>query len=149
MPTEIVEQLETLVIGNQFVLCTKQKQMNHYFKSSSDTPKPKDKYKTVADVTKDISIVESLSDSLDMDAMELDSINTTVVSVAVSALLRNEATPGGTSTPKRPHITTSTPQVPKKKLKLNAAIDKVMNMNDSAVSSLVETDSDSLFSSQE
>ena len=63
MPTKIVEQLETLVIGNQSVLCTKQKQMNDYFKSSSDTHKPKDKYKTVADVTKDISIVELLSGS--------------------------------------------------------------------------------------
>ena len=84
-----------------------------------------------------------------MDAIELDSIDATVTSVAVSALLRNEVTPGGTSTPKCPRIATSTPQAPKKNLKLNATIDKVMNMNDSAVSSLVETDSDSLFSSQE
>ena len=41
-------------------------------------------FKTVADATKDVSLV----DLLDMDNMELESINTTIASVAVSALLK-------------------------------------------------------------
>ena len=34
MPTDIVEQLETQVVAMQFSLCSKQKQMQDYFKSS-------------------------------------------------------------------------------------------------------------------
>ena len=41
MPTDVVEQLETQVIGNQFLLCNKQKQMSEYLKSVLDNPKPK------------------------------------------------------------------------------------------------------------
>ena len=130
---------------------------------------------------------------MDMSDIELQSIDTTVASVAVSVLLRNEVTPHGTSTPKhvRPDTTTSqkethkstpvparTPmcppqsmavlqnpvtmagtstlkcpcpsalQHPNKKLKLNAVVDKFMQMNNSDVSSLESSDSD-LFSSQE
>ena len=89
MPTEIVEQLEAQLIANQFTLCNRQKQMHDYFK-------------TVEVATKDVSFV----DSLDIDDMELESINTTVASVAVSALMRNEVTLGGSSTPKCPHTST-------------------------------------------
>ena len=89
MPTEIVEQLEAQLIANQFTLCNRQKQMHDYFK-------------TVEVATKDVSFV----DSLDIDNMELESINTTVASVAVSALMRNEVTPGGSSTPKCPRTST-------------------------------------------
>ena len=71
MPTEIVEQLEAQVVAMQFSLCSKQKQMQDYFKSSSRTPTPtkepraptliKDvSFKTVADVTRDVSLVDSL-----------------------------------------------------------------------------------------
>ena len=68
----------------------------------------------------------------------------------MSALLTNEVTPGWTSIPKCPHPDTSTPKAPKIRLKLNATIDKLNVMNDSAVSSLEsESDSPSLFSSQE
>ena len=166
MPTDIVEQLETLIVGNQFTMCNKQKQVDDHFKSVSDSPKPKDSFQTVADATKDISLVDSLVNLLDihMDELRLDSIDTTVASVAVSALMRNEVTQGGTSTPKHPrpstttphnqvtpvgtmtpkhvHPSTSTPQAPKKKLKLKATIEKVMNMNSSDVSSLELSDSD-------
>ena len=191
VPVELVEQLETLIVGNQFALCKKQKQIDDYFKSVSDSPNPKD------NSTADIYLVDSLVD-MDMSNMELQSIDTTVASVAVSALLRDEVTPDGTSTPKHvcpatttpqkeahqcmpiqvtqagtntpmcpsqsmaipqnpvtPACTTtskhwclSVPQAPKKKLKLNAAIDKVMMMNNSDVSLLESSDSD-LFSSQE
>ena len=66
MPTEIVEQLEAQVVAMQFLLCSKQKQMQDYFKSSPRAPtftkKPraptpiKDvSFKTVADVTRDVS----------------------------------------------------------------------------------------------
>ena len=80
LPTELVEQLEILVVGKQLALCSKQKEVTDYLKSASETPKPKDLYKTVANVTKEIFIVDSLSDStLDVDGMELDSINTMVV----------------------------------------------------------------------
>ena len=188
MSVKLVKQLETLVVGNQFAMCKKQKQVDDYFKSVSDSPNPKD---TSAG---DITLVDSLVD-MDMSDIELQSIDTTVASVAVSVLLRNEVTPHGTSTPKCVHPATTTPQketrksmpllactatpmhpsqsiaipqnpvtlagtstpkhpclsvpqAPKKKLKLNAAIDKVMHMNNSNVSSLESSDSD-LFLSQE
>ena len=71
MPTEIVEQLEAQVVAMQFSLCSKQKQMQDYFKSSPRAPTPtkepraptpiKDvSFKTVADVTRDVSLVDSL-----------------------------------------------------------------------------------------
>ena len=142
MPTDIVEQLEAQVIANQFSLCSKQKQMNDYFKSASENPK-RDYFKTVADATKNVSLV----DSLDIDDLELELIDTTVASVTVSTLMRNEVPPGAVSTPKRPvPCTTSTPKPILKKLNLSEARDKVMAMNNSEVSSL---ESDSFFSSQE
>ena len=71
---ELVEQSETLIVGNQIALCNKQKEVTDYFKSFSQSPKPKDVYKTVTDVSRDITIVDSLSDStLDMDSMDLES----------------------------------------------------------------------------
>ena len=107
MPTEIVEQLEAQVVAMQFSLCSKQKQMQDYFQSSAraptlskearaPTPTKNVSFKTVADVTKDVSLV----DSLDMDDMELESIDTTIASVAASALMKE--TPTCFSTPKRP-----------------------------------------------
>ena len=169
MPVKLVEQLETLVIGNQFAMCKKQKQVDDY-KSVSDSPNPKD------NSAADIYLVDSLVD-MDMSNIELQSIDTTVALVAESALLRNEITPHGTNTPKCVHPDTTTPQkethksmpirvtlagtatpmcppqsmdipqnsvtpagittpkhpcpivpqAPKKKLKLNAIIDKVMH----------------------
>ena len=143
MPTDIVEQLEAQVVAMQFSLCSKQKQMQDYFKSSPRAPTPakearapthiKDvSFKTVADVTKDVSLV----DSLDMDDMELESIDTTIASVAASALMKE--TPTRFSTPKRPRpptsesltpptlstsTSTATPsQPPAKKMKLNLGL---------------------------
>ena len=115
MPTDIVEQLETQVVAMQVPLCSKQKQMQDYFKSIPRAPTPtkeataptpiKDvSFKMVADVTKDLSLV----DLLDMDDMELESIDTTIGSVAVSALLKE--TPTHFSTPKCPCPLTSEPQ---------------------------------------
>ena len=88
----------------QVLLCSKQKQMQDYFQSSPRAPTPSKEprartptkeakaptpikdvsFKTVADVTKDVSLV----DSLDMDDMELESIDTTIASVAASALMK-------------------------------------------------------------
>ena len=97
LPVKLIEQLETLIVGNQIALCNKQKEVTDYFKSFSQSPK----YKTVADVSRDITIVDLLSNStLEMDSMDLESINTTIASGARNALLRNEVTPGRTSTPK-------------------------------------------------
>ena len=139
-----VKQLETLIVGNQIALYNKQKEVIDYFKSFSQNPKPNDVYKTVADVSRDITIVDSLSDStLDMDSTDLESINTKIALGAMNALLRNKVTPGMTSTPNcqkpkaRPLL--------KKKLK-----GKLMAMRDSDNSSLdTESDSQSLISSQE
>ena len=141
--TEIVEQLEAQVVAMQFSLCSKQKQIQDYFKSSPRAPTPtkearapthiKDvSFKTVADVTKDVSLV----DSLDMDDMELESIDTTIASVAASALMKE--TPTRFSTPKHPRppasesltpltlstsTSTATPsQPPAKKMKLNLGL---------------------------
>ena len=168
MPTEIVEQLEAQVVAMQFSLCSKQKQMQDYFKSSARAPTPtkearapipiKDvSFKTVADVTKDVSLV----DLLDMDDMELESIDTTIASVAASALMKE--TPTRFSTPKCPHPPTSVPraykygkgsQPPPKKLKLglsrplpktfklHQAVDKVMNMSSGSSSVCTSSDSD-------
>ena len=65
------------------------------------SPKPNDVYKTVADVSRDITIVDSLSNSaLDMDSMDLESIYTMIALGAMNALLRNKVTPGRASIPK-------------------------------------------------
>ena len=69
----------------------------------------------MANVTRDVSLV----DPLDMDDMDLESINTTIASVAVSALMKE--TPTRFSTPKCPHspiTSTSGSQPPPKKLEL-------------------------------
>ena len=101
MPTDIVEQLEAQVVAMQVSLCSKQKQMQDYFQSSPRVPTPSKEpraptqikdvsFKTVADATKDVSLV----DSLDMDDLELESIDTTIASVAASALMK-ECIPSG------------------------------------------------------
>ena len=159
LPVKLVEQLETLIVGNQISLCSKQKEVTNYFKSFSKSPNPKDVYKTVADVSRDITIVDSLTDStLEMDSIKFESINTMITSGAMNALLRNEVTPGRTSTPKhKPEGTLKcnnpeSANPPEKKLKLSGAAtrDKLMAMRDSDVSSLdTESDSHSLTSSQE
>ena len=169
MPTEIVEQLEAQVVAMQFSLCSKQKQMQDYFQSNPRAPTPSKEaraptpmkdvsFKTVADVTKDVSLV----DSLDMDAMELESIDTTIASVAASALMKE--TPTHFSTPKCPHPPRSEPQPstsigtgsqpPPKKLKLglsrpvpktfklHQAVDKVMNMSSDSSSVCTSSNSD-------
>ena len=108
MPTDIVEQLETQVFAMQVLLCSKQKQMQDYFKSTPRAPTPSKEpravtpikdvsFKTVADATKDVSLV----DSLDIDDLELESIDTTIASVAASVLMKE--TPPQFSTPKHPH----------------------------------------------
>ena len=147
MPTDIVEQLETQVVAMQFSLCSKQKQMQDYFKSSPRAPTPSKEqrtptpikdvsFKTVADATKDVSLV----DLLDMDDIELESIDTTIASVAASALMKE--TPTRFSTPKcsrppasesptpptpvpQPSTSTPTPsQPPAKKMKLNLGLSR-------------------------
>ena len=112
----------------------------------------------MADVTRDVSLV----DSLDMDDMELESINITVASVAVSALMKE--TPTQFSTPKHPRPPTTEPrpstsmatesQPPPKKLKLGLShplpktfklhqvVDKVMNMSSASSSVCPSSDSD-------
>ena len=157
---ELVEQLETLIVGNQISLCSKEKEVTDYFKSFSQSPNPKDVYKTVADVLRDITIVDSLRDStMEMDSIEFESINTRIASGVMNALLRNEVTPGRTSTPKRSkpagtpkHTNLELTNPPKKKLNLSGAAvrDKLIAMRDSDVSSLdTESDSQSLISLQE
>ena len=168
MPTDIVEQLETQVVAMQVSLCSKQKQMQDYFKSSPRAPTPnKDvSFKMVADATKDVSLV----DLLDLDDLELESIDTTIASVAASALMKE--TPTRFSTPKRPHPLTTeqqpstsmgtVSQPPPKKLKLGLScplpktfklhhvVDKVMNMSSGSSSVCTSSDSDlELLSSQE
>ena len=74
--------------------------MENYFKRMvprAPTPTRDIPFKTVEDATRDVSLV----DSLDMDDMDLESINTTIASVAVSALMKE--TPTWFSTPKCPH----------------------------------------------
>ena len=159
LPVELDKQLETLIVGNQISLCSKQKEVTDYFKSFSQSPNPKDVYKTVVDVLRDITIIDSLTDStLEMDSIEFKSINTMIASGAMNALLRNEVTPGRSSTPKRKPDGTpkynkpKSTNPPKKKLKLSGAAsrDKLMAMRDSDVSSLdTESDSQSLISLQE
>ena len=177
MPTEIVEQLEAQVVAMQFSLCSKQKQMQDYFQSSPRVPTPSKEpraptpikdvsFKTVADATKDVSLV----DLLEIDDIELESINTTIASVAVSALMKE--TPTCFSTPKCPYPPTSEPrpstsmrtgsQPPPKKLKLGLSrpipktfklhhvVDKVMNMSSGSSSVCTSSDSDAeSLSSQE
>ena len=143
LPTEIVEQLEAQVVAMQVSLCSKQKQMQDYFQSSPRAPTPSKEprahtptkearapythqrcfhLRQLQMFTKDVSLV----DLLDMDDMELESIDTTIASVAASALMKE--TPTRFSTPKRPNPPGSKPQPstsmgtgsqpPPKKLKL-------------------------------
>ena len=87
LPVELVKQLETLIVGNQTSLCSKQKEVTNYFKSFAQSPNPEDVYKTVADVLKDITIVDSLTEStLEMDSIEFESINTTIASGAMNCI---------------------------------------------------------------
>ena len=100
----------------------------------------------MADVLRDITIVDSLTNStLEMDSIKFESINTRIALGTMNALLRNEVTPGRTSTPKcsKPEGTPKcnkheSTNPPKKKLKLSGAAvrDKLMAMRDSDVSSL-------------
>ena len=116
MSTEIVEQLEAQVVAMQFSLCNKQKQMQDYFTRTE--PRSRTPFKSVADVSADISIVESL----DTDDMELESIDTTVASVATSALMKE--TPTRFSTPKcsrPPASQSSTPPTPVPKASTSTA----------------------------
>ena len=166
MPTDIVEQLETQVAAMQFSLCSKQKQMQDYFQSSpraptlskearAPTPIKDVSFKTMADVTRDVSLV----DLLDMDDFELKSIDTTIASVAASALMKE--TPTRFSTLKCPRPPTSEPQPsksmttasqpPPKKLKLGLScpktfklhhiVDKMMNMTSGSSSVCTSSDS--------
>ena len=147
MPTDIVAQLVTEVVAMQFSLCSKQKQMQDYFKSSprapasskeprAPTPIKDVSFKMVADATKDVSLI----DLLDMDDIELESIDTTIASVDTSALMKE--TPTRFSTPKHscppaseslisltpvPQLSTSTStatpsQPPAKKMKVNLGL---------------------------
>ena len=84
MPTDIVEQLETQVVAMQVSLCSKQKQMQEYCTPRAPTPSKEPRavtpikdvsFKMVADATKDFSLV----DSLDIDDLELESIDTTML----------------------------------------------------------------------
>ena len=136
MAIDILEQLEAQIIANQASLCSTQKNIKDYFRV--------DNFKTVADATKNVSLVDSLD--FNEEDIEIQSVDTTVASVAVSALMRNEITPGRTSTPKRqrPSMSTSSEQ-PQKRYKLSQAIDKVMNMTSTTCTSL-DSDSESLFS---
>ena len=119
LPVEHVKQLETLVFGQQISLCSKQKEVTDYFKSFSQSPKPKDGFKSLSDVSADITIVDSLSkSSLEIESMELYSINTTITSGAMNALMSG-VTPGRTSTPKHNRPETVDPSTTKKKLKLS------------------------------
>ena len=164
MPTDIVEQLETQVVAMEVSLCSKQKQMQDYFKSSPRAPTPTKQpravtpFKTVADATKDVSLV----DSLVLDDLELESIDTTIASVAASALMKE--TPPWFSIPKHPCPPASEPQLstsmttasqpPPKKLKLGLShplpktfklhhvVDKVMNMSSDSCSVCTSLDSD-------
>ena len=115
MHTDIIEQLETQVVAMQVLLCSKQKQMQDYFKRTARAPTPSKEpravtpikdvsFKTVADATKDVSLV----DSLDMDDLELESIDTTMASVAASSFMKE--TPTRFSIPKHPCPPTSEPQ---------------------------------------
>ena len=152
LPVELVEQLEKLLVDKQVSLCSKQKEVTHYFKSFSQSPKAKDGFKSLSDVSADITIVDSLSKSAMEMEMELDSINTTIASGAMNALM-SAVTPRRTSTPKRSRPNTVDPSTAKKKkLKLSGAAvrDKVMAINDSDISSLeTESDTQSILSLQD
>ena len=152
LPVKLVEQLEKFLVDKQVSLCSKQKEVTHYFKSFSQSPKAKDGFKSLSDVSADITIVDSLSESAMEMEMELDSINTTIASGAMNALM-SAVTPGRTSTPKHSRPDMVDPSTAKKKkLKLSGAAvrDKVMAINNSDISSLeTESDTQSILSSQD
>ena len=169
MPTDIVEQLETQVVAMQVSLCSKQKQMQDYFKSSTRAPtptkEPRQQHPSKMFPLRQLQMLLKmffLVDSLDMDDLELESIDTTLASVAASALMKE--TPPCFSTSKCPHPPTSelqpstsmttASQPPPKKLKLGLScplpktfklyhiVDKVMNMSSGSSSVCTSLDSD-------
>ena len=115
MPTEIVEQLEAQVVAMQFFCAVNRSKCKITLKAVQGHLHPQKNqgyhtlikdvsFKTMADATRDVSLV----DSLDMDDLELESIDTTIASVAASALMKE--TPTRFSTPKCPRPPTSEPQ---------------------------------------
>ena len=163
MSTEIVEQLEAHVVAMEFSLCNKQKQMQDYFTRTE--PRSHTPFKSVADVSANISIVESL----DTDDMELESIDTTLASVATSVFMKETLTQFSTPKhPRQPTSESSTPvpqpststasQPPAKRLKvglscpppkiLSTSMAVEMAMNSTSSSSSCSSDSESA-SSQE
>ena len=70
----------------------------------SATPTKDVSFKMVANATNDVSLIYSL----DMDDMQLESIDTTIASVVVSTLMKE--TPNQFSTPKHPCPSTSESQ---------------------------------------
>ena len=106
LPIDAVEQLESLVLGNQLSLCCKQKEVTDYF-SSSQSPRSnsQDSFRSTADISGHLTLVDSLTDAsspFEMDGMQFDnmSIDTSIASVAASALMRNDVLPEYTSMPK-------------------------------------------------
>ena len=110
MPADIVEQLETQVVAMQFSLCSKQKQMQDYFKSSPRAPTPSKEPRAPTPI-KDVSF-KMVADATWM-TWNLNPLIQTIASVATSALMKE--TPTRFSTPKCSHTPateSSTPLTP-------------------------------------
>ena len=107
LPVEVVYQLESVILGNQLSLCSKQKEVTDYF-SSSQSPKPKSQrsFRSTADLSGNLTIVDSLSDVGspfdDIEGMQFDTmaVDTSIASVAASALMRHDILPEFISMPK-------------------------------------------------
>ena len=110
MPADIVEQLETQVVAMQFSLCSKQKQMQDYFKSSPRAPTPSKEPRAPTPI-KDVSF-KMVADATWM-TWNLNPLIQTIASVATSALMME--TPTRFSAPKCSHTPateSSTPLTP-------------------------------------
>ena len=104
---EVVYELESVILGNQLSLCNKQKEVTDYF-SSSQSPKSKSQhsFQSKADLSGNLTIVDSLSDVGspfdDIEGMQFDtmSVVTSIALVTASALMRHDILPEFTSSPK-------------------------------------------------
>ena len=141
LSTELLNQIEAQVLSTQHSICNKQKNLKDYFTSS---PSPSE-----------ISFVDSL-DMNDSHDLELASINTSIASSAVNALMRDSVaviTPPRASTPaksiKRPaeHSDEHSNKKPRRIIPPQKVLATLKAMNDSDVGSISDSDADSVVSS--
>ena len=161
LPTDLLTQLEAQVLATQSSICNKQKNLNDYFTKMQQTPQSRRERFHDLRSADELSFVESL-DINDSDDIEIASINTSMASSAVNALMRDSVavvTPPRASTPRRPSTAKATKRPaescdeqskkkPRRLIPAHLALEAVKALNDSDVTSLADSDTESTVSTR-